>query len=150
MSFVHSVLLLTSEDAGHHIGYLTYQWGNILNRRSNNPFLMCMTFHSHISLPFSFHSSFFSHLAKMVPNGADVSDTIDSKCHGASEVLYKTQSKTVCHCRCIYEFRFASWIHAGDFQQIPRLFPFFCSKPEHRRNKRAGSFYKPAGSKKKH
>ncbi len=45
---------------GHHIGYLTYQWGNILNRRSNNLFLMCMTVHSHISLPFSFHSSFFS------------------------------------------------------------------------------------------
>ncbi len=66
VSFERSVLLLTSEDAGRHIGYLTHQWGNILNRRSNNLFLMCMTFHSHISLPFSFHSSFFPHLAKLL------------------------------------------------------------------------------------
>ncbi len=47
---------------GHHIGYLTYQWGNILNRRSNNLSLMGMTFHSHISLPFSFHSFFLTWL----------------------------------------------------------------------------------------
>ncbi len=39
-----------------------------LNRRSNNLFLMCMTFHSHISLPFSFHSSFFPHLDKLLPD----------------------------------------------------------------------------------
>ncbi len=37
---------------GHHIGYLTYQWDNILNRRSNNL--------SHVyDLSFSFISAIF-------------------------------------------------------------------------------------------
>ncbi len=59
-SFVRSVLLLTSEDAGHYIGYLTYQWGNILNRRSNylsHVYDLSFSYISAIFLPFFFFSS---------------------------------------------------------------------------------------------
>ncbi len=61
-----SVLLLTSEDAGHHIGYLTYQWGNILNRCSNYLFIMCMTFILIYLCHFLSILLFFPHLAKLV------------------------------------------------------------------------------------
>ncbi len=59
-SFVRSVLLLTSENAGHHIGFLTYQWGNILNKRSNNlshVYDLSFSYISAIFLPFFFFSS---------------------------------------------------------------------------------------------
>ncbi len=55
-----SVFLLTSENAGHYIGYLTYQWGNILNRRSNylsHVYDLSFSYISAIFLPFFFFSS---------------------------------------------------------------------------------------------